>query len=175
MAFFLVIAVRILVPFSILRWPFGGVLLSIAADATDVIILDALGWGSLDWKFYHPLDKLFDIYYLSFAFYVSLKWQEKLARNTSIILFLWRFAGFVVFEITGIRKVLFFAPNIFENFYLLAAGAKKFFPNFRLDNHRKLAIFLLIAAIPKIIQEYIQHFQEFPIWPFIKHNIFRWK
>lgn len=146
-----------------------------AADASDVIILDALGWGSLDWKLYHPLDKFFDMYYLSFAFYVSLKWRETLARNISIFLFLWRFAGFALFEITGIRQILFFAPNIFENFYFLVAGAKKFFPAFRADNYKKLAIFLLIAAIPKIVQEYIQHFLEFPTWPFIKHNIFRWR
>lgn len=150
-------------------------LFSIAADASDMMILDALGWGFFEGKPYHNIDKFFDTYYLSFAVYVSFKWQDILARRTSIILFLWRFAGVVVFEITQIRQVIFFAPNIFENFYLLVAGVQKFFPKFRIDNFKKLTIFLLIAGIPKIIQEYIMHFLEFPTWPFIKHNIFHWR
>lgn len=171
----IVIAIRILVPFSILRFPFWGMVLSVLADALDIVIFSWLGWGILEGKgIYHELDKVFDMYYLSFAAYKTLGWQDALARKTSAVLFLWRFAGFAVFEITGIRQIILFAPNIFENFYLLWQATLQFFPESRTLTKKKLAVYLLIAAIPKIIQEYIMHYLEFPTWAFIRHNIFRW-
>ncbi len=173
---FVVVLIRLLTPFSILRWPFGGVLLSIAADAFDITVLRAFGWGFLNEASYQAVDKVFDMYYLSFAFYVSLKWKDLLAKKTSVILFIWRFIGAALFEITGGRKLLFFAPNIFENFYILAVGIPKISPKFRLDSKKKLAAILLIAGVPKIAQEYIMHFMEYPLglgnlWPFIKQTI----
>jgi len=170
----IVILTRLLIPFLILKKPFWGIILAIIADASDVIILDAFGWGFLAGKNYHLFDKFFDTYYLAFAFYISLAWQETLIRRTSAFLFVWRLLGVIVFEFIHIRQLMFFAPNIFENFYLLIAGIKEFFPKFKINTIKRLVIILLIAAVPKIIQEYIMHFLEFPTWMFIKHNIFRW-
>lgn len=175
MAPILVILLRLLVPLSIIRLPFAGVLLSIAVDAADVILLDALGWGIFTGKDYHAIDKLFDTYYLVFACAASLKWRDVLARRTSVVLFLWRIAGVFAFEIAHVRQIIFFAPNIFENFYLLVTGLQKFFPQFRITTIRRLAILLVVAAVPKIAQEYIMHFKEFPTWVFIKHNVLRWR
>ena len=174
-AILLVTAIRFLVPFSILRWPLWGALASVAADAADIVLVEALGAEFGSAARYQIFDKFFDIYYLSFEVYVSLRWQDILARRASVLLFLWRLAGFIAFELTRIRQVIFFAPNIFENFYLLVAGARQFFPNFRLDTSRKAVVFLLIAAIPKIAQEYVMHFLEFPTWSFIKHAVLRWR
>ena len=175
---FVVVLVRLLVPFTILRWPFGGVLLSIAADTFDITVLRAFGWGFLNEGSYQAVDKLLDAYYLSFAFYVSLKWKDLLAKKTSVILFIWRFIGVIAFEITHLRKLLFFAPNIFENFYILTVGIPKIFPKFRLDSKKKLAAILLIAGIPKLAQEYVMHFMRYPLglgnlWPFIKQTILK--
>jgi len=39
---------------------------------------------------------------------------------------------------------------------------------------KRLAVYLLVATVPKIVQEYIMHYLEFPTWVFIKHNLFRW-
>lgn len=173
---FLVIALRLIVPLSILRWPFWGVIASIAADGLDVVILEATGGAKIFWgPTYHPIDKALDTYYLAIAAAVSLRWKEDLARKTSIILFLWRLVGVIIFEITRIRQVIFFAPNIFENFYLLIAGATQFFPKFRLDSPKKLVIFLLVASVPKLVQEYVMHFMEFQTWKFVKENIFMWR
>jgi hypothetical protein len=174
MADLAVVIIRLIVPFSILRWPFWGALLAIAADCSDVILMDAFGWGWFEGRDYHAYDKLFDTYYLSFEVYMALKWQEVLARRTAIVLFSWRLLGVIVFEIFKIRQLVFLAPNIFENFYLLVVGLKKFFA-WRVDRVRRLVVLLLIAGIPKIIQEYIMHFMEFPTWHFIKHNLFRWR
>lgn len=171
---FFVVAIRLIVPFTILRWPFAGMLAAFLADATDVIILDAAGQGFFA-KFGQQIDKALDAYYLSFAAYMLQNWQNKLTKRTAIILFLWRIAGILIFEITKFAKVFFFTPNIFENFYLLVTGAKKFFPKFYPSTTMRLIIFLAIAGIPKIIQEYFMHFLEFQTWAFVKHNIFRWR
>ena len=170
----LVFLIRLLVPLSILRWPFWGMLLSIAADAADVVLFSALGWGVLEGRgMYHELDKVFDIYYLALAAYAAFKWHDALPRRTALALFAWRLAGEVIFELTRTRQVLFFAPNIFENFYLLWAGTLQFLPEVRMTRKR-LAVYLLVATVPKIVQEYIMHYLEFPTWVFIKHNLFRW-
>ncbi|MEK7212767.1 MAG: hypothetical protein AAB686_03755 [Patescibacteria group bacterium] len=175
MAPIVVIFLRLLVPIGILRWPFWGALLAIAADAADVILLDAFGWGFFAGQDYHAIDKLFDTYYLALEVYVAWSWRDILARNVSLTLFFWRLVGVIVFEVTRVRQVILFAPNIFENFYLIITGLKQFLPGFTVDSRKKLWVILAIAAIPKIAQEYIMHFMEFPTWAFIKHNIFRWR
>lgn len=173
MAAFVVIFIRLFVPLTILRWPFAGALLAILGDISDVVLMDAFGWGIFEGRDYHSYDKMFDTYYLGFEAYMSLKWKMTLARRTSIILFSWRLAGVIVFEFLKIRQLIFLAPNIFENFYLLVVGMKKFF-KIKVDSIKKLIIFLLIAGIPKIVQEYIMHYLEFPTWHFFKKNLFRW-
>ena len=70
--------------------------------------------------------------------------------------------------------MIFFAPNVFENFYLLVAGAKTVAPRLRLDSWKGITILLAVAAIPKIAQEYIMHFTEFPTWIFLKRHLFWW-
>lgn len=174
MAIFLVAALRLFLPITILRWPFWGLLLAIAADTTDIIIVEALGSEFGTAQRYQIFDKFFDLYYLALAFWVTRQWSEPLARRWAAALFLWRMSGLAVFEATHIRQLIFFAPNIFENFYILVAGLKQFFPTVQVGRKKRLIVLLLIAAVPKIAQEYLMHYLEFPTWSFIKHNIFRW-
>ena len=150
-------------------------LLAIAADAADVPIMDALGWGFGTAARYHAFDKIFDLYYLAIALIVAQDlWQEKSLRRVAGILFFWRLLGVLTFELTGSRQMIFFAPNVFENFYLLVAGAKTVAPRLRLDSWKGITILLAVAAIPKIAQEYIMHFTEFPTWIFLKRHLFWW-
>jgi len=174
---FIVITLRLVVPLTILRWPLGGALLALIADIYDFVLLNSFGWGFLTSETYQPIDKLFDIYYLSFEAFIASKWTDSIARKTALTLFSWRLVGVTVFELTGTRKFLFFAPNIFEYFYLTVITARKFITGFRLN--RKLLFFLLIAiGIPKLLLEYILHYLGYPLgiansWEFIKEVIFR--
>ena len=155
----IVIFIRLLVPFSIPRWPLAGALISMAADTYDINILGWLGWGVLDAGSYQQLDKALDMYYLSFEFYVSQRWwPDVLARKTSLVFFLWRLAGFIAFEATQVRRFLVLGPNIFENFYLLITATRKLSPAFRVDKVWKLAVLIIISGVPKILQEYKKHF-----------------
>lgn len=157
MALFIVIFVRLLVPFSIFRWPLWGAVFSLIADNYDFTLLNAWGWGRLERNHYQIFDKSLDMYYLFFELAVSLKWKEIIAKRISALLFCWRLAGYVIFAITGTEKMLFFFPNVFENFFLLILFAKKFFPGVKINNARAVTAFVLIAGIPKVIQEYSLH------------------
>lgn len=168
---FLVLALRLFVPFTIFRWPLLGGILAFTADFYDFFLLDTFGWGFLTSETYQPVDKLFDIYYLSFEFLIALRWTDLLARKSAIGLFFWRLIGIAAFEFTGVRKFLLLAPNIFEYFYLTFLIIRKFKPQFYLTS-RTLLIIVVAIGIPKLIQEYILHYLEYPlgfrtIWNFI--------
>lgn len=159
----LVLLARLILPLTILRWPLGGVLLSLAADTMDIVFLNYFGWGPMKYENYQQADKILDIYYFAFAVFVSLRWQDILARKVSVILFFWRFLGVLIFEITQIRKVLFFTPNIFEPFYLIVSILRKRSSAFRFSGFKKLGLLLVIIGIPKFIHEYILHFVGYPL------------
>ena len=120
----LVLILRIVVPLTILRWRITGAISSMLLDAIDVIIVDILaslfnekpGLGS----HYQTYDKWLDMYYLSVEAFVSIKFTNVLARNTSIALYVFRLIGIIAFAVTGeqYRKLIFFFPNLFEYFFL---------------------------------------------------------
>jgi hypothetical protein len=156
---------RLLVPLLILRYRFWGLAAAIVADAVDAAFLRINGFemGSVP---YQEADKFLDLYYLSLAFYASRSLMEEvLARRILMVLFLWRAFGVVLFEVLGMRQILFFAPNIFEFFYIGVFGAKKFFPGISLTRPRNVVVILLLALGLKMPQEYVMHYLEFP-WGF---------
>ena len=95
-----VIALRLLVPLTILRWPLWGGLAAIVADACDILILQQFGFSGVD---YQRIDKPLDIYYLTFEAIVAQRWAP-LLRWTATALFVWRIIGFALFEATGARR-----------------------------------------------------------------------
>jgi hypothetical protein len=174
-ALVLIVIVRGLVPFLILRWPFWGLLICIAGDGFDVFALDLLHADVLD-RNYHNVDKVFDTYYLAFAAWVVWRrWtDDQLARLTALSLFALRFMGVVLHEITDIRAFFFVGANIFENFYIYVAGRQELDRDYRIKNVRRLLLILLFAAVPKLLQEYVMHYRESQTWLFVRTHILRW-
>ncbi len=170
----LIAAVRALTPLLVLRFPFWGGLLCIAADAFDSIIQDALNVHPLD-DHYHNVDKAFDIYYLAFEAWVVRGWVDVLARNTALALFGLRLLAVVIFEITGSRGLFLIGPNIFENFYLFCAGMLTIDSSYRFRSRLQLAAVVLFVGAPKVLQEYVMHYREAATWEFVRENILRWR
>ena len=168
-----VILLRTLVPFTILRWPLAGTILAILADTSDIIIFEAFWYGFLDGIPYHILDKVFDMWALFFEFLVVLRWKDVLAKKAGIVLFSWRAVGFLVFIIFGLREAFFFAPNIFEYFFIVMLVVWKFNKKFELKR-KSLAIMLVAIAIPKLFIEYLMHFkfQYGDTWVWFRDNVF---
>jgi len=160
----IVIILRLIVPFSILRYPLAGFLTAILLDVFDAPLASLIGGHTLgfggDFIEYNLIDKWLDTYFLFFGFLVSLRWQNSLAKKTASLLFWFRFFGVVVFSLTGLRALLFFFPNIFEFFYLYYLTIARRFPALSPDSFKKLMLILIILLIPKLFFEYLLHVQQ---------------
>lgn len=173
----LVVAYRALIPLTMLRWPLGGYVASMLADASDVMVLQsATGWGLFSGSIgYSHWDKGLDIWYLTMGLIAVRKfWTEPLARKTAHWLYGWRLAGVVAYFLWPHRVVFVLAPSVFENFYLAWSAIRKWWPSFVL-NARRLAIILLAVGIPKVIQEYLMHYRYVDqTWNFFRDHLFWW-
>jgi hypothetical protein len=155
---FTIIGIRLLVPLSILRWPFIGAVLSIAADALDIVIatlMDRYLHGGDVWR-YHELDKYLDTYYLAVEAIVVQRWPL-LPRWVGTGLFSYRLIGVILFEITDVRLLLFIFPAIFDFYFLFYAGVTQYLPDYEVTP-RRLFFWLAVLTVPKMFQEYTIHY-----------------
>lgn len=157
--------VRLTVPLTILKWPLFGILLSNLADLYDWQFAPV--HNEADLKLYQTWDKTLDLYYWLFALVIVFRWKDKLAKRIAIGLFVYRIVGMVLFFATEMRSMLFFFPNIFENFVILyLAYVFIFKDNQMLKRKRDVVLVLALLAVPKIIHEYYLHFLEKQPWEF---------
>lgn len=155
--FYVLTAVRLLVPLTILRWPLAGLLLSNLADLYDWQFAPV--GNEIQVKNYQTWDKAMDFYYWLFALVIVFRWKDKLAKWIAIGLFSYRIVGMVAFFFTGERALLFFFPNVFENFVILYLAYQFIFKrDTMLDGPRTTALVLGFLTIPKLLHEYLQHF-----------------
>lgn len=152
----IVLVVRLLVPLSIFRWPLWGAIASLIADALDVVFLTLVG-GSQN---YHAFDKYPDTYYFAIEAFVAYRLWPGNPRKIISVLFAIRFTGFVLFEVTGIRKMLFFFPNIFESFYLFMALWDRYGREWYRLTPRWLTFWLVTLGAARIVQEYFLHWRQ---------------
>ena len=158
-----VVLLRLVVPLLILRRPLVGGLLCMLLDGADVIIVDLFGPGGMG-NFYHALDKYLDLYYLGLEALVSLRWKERLPRQASVSLYLYRLVGVILFELTGIRLMLVYFPNLFEHWFLFYLVRCRLFPRLRLDTWPRVLAALALLYIPKFFQEYVLHYRQLQPW-----------
>lgn len=148
---------RLIVPISILRFPLWGIIASIYADVIDWNII-GVNSKEMD-ALYQNWDKALDAYTYFFIVWVVLRWKDSWAKGVALSFFILRLVGQILFFLTSCRPVLFFFPNVFENFVILCLlifwwnGKTKL----NLKASQKWPM-LLLLVIPKMIQEYFQHF-----------------
>jgi hypothetical protein len=144
--------IRIAGSLPVLRWPFLGGLLAILVDLSDLLLMDALDLGGV--PDYQSLDKWLDQFYLALFLVVSLRWTNP-ARTIAIVLYAYRFIGFVLFELTGERGLLLLFPNVFEFWFIVVAFAR--------DDHvaawspRRLGLTHVVLSLLKEVQEWALH------------------
>lgn len=151
----LIVVLRLIIPLTIFRWRLAGAVLALVADALDIVLASLIDLGGV-WD-YHALDKYLDTYYLAIEAIVAQRWAA-LPRWTATALFGYRLIGVALFEVTDIRMFLFIFPALFENFYLFYAALRRFFPDYDLTP-RRLAVWLAMLLVPKMVQEYVVHYQ----------------
>jgi hypothetical protein len=167
-AVLIVVALRLVVPLAILRWPLAGGILAMLVDAFDVVLVDAIAYAigqpSEFGPFYAQTDKYFDTYYLSLELIVVRRWPESLPRRAATYLFLWRLVGVVAFEITGQRPLLLVFPNLFENFYLYVVIVRRWVPALMPRTVTQVLAVIVLLLVPKLIQEWILHVEQAHPW-----------
>lgn len=136
-----------------LRWPLAGGLLAIFVDLTDLYWMNVLDLGGI--PDYQLFDKLADQVYLAVFLVVALRWTGP-ERAISIVLYAFRMAGFVLFELTGERAVLLLFPNVFEFWFLFIATLHRVRPDFAWSRPR-LAAVLVPLLLAKEVQEWALH------------------
>lgn len=173
----IVIALRLVVPLAILRWPLAGGLLSLVIDALDVALVDAiaalLGQPPEFGPVYAQLDKYLDTYYLALEVIVARRWQEMVPRRAAYLLFAWRLLGVILFEITVYRPLLVVFPNLFENFFLYVLVVRRWFPRLMPRTVLQTVIVNLILLVPKEIQEYVLHWEELHPWQWLRETLLK--
>ena len=175
MAAFLVIAIRVIVPLAILRWPLAGGILALVIDAIDVVLVDAFAklvgeppeFGPL----YAQLDKWLDLYYLALEVVVARRWTNVVTRRTAYALFGWRLLGVILFEITVERPLLVIFPNLFENYFLYVLIAERWFRRFVPRTWAQSGLACLLLLIPKEIQEYVLHWEQLHPWQWLRETL----
>ena len=114
---------------------------------------------------YQNWDKAMDLYASLFIVWIVRQWHDVWARRVALGFFGYRLIGVILFWLTGWRPILFFFPNVFENFVILCLAifwlTKK--KTLNLDPLHK-AIMLGVLIIPKMTQEYFQHFLGLQPW-----------
>ena len=136
-----------------LKWPLAGGLLAIFVDLTDLFWFQVLDLGGV--PDYQMFDKLADQVYLAVFLIVALRWSGP-ERAISVVLYAFRIAGFVLFELTGERAVLLVFPNVFEFWFLFIAALHHFRPVMAWNRLRLAAVLVpLIGA--KEVQEWALH------------------
>lgn len=166
----IVIALRLVIPLLILWRPLSGSIIAMLLDAFDVVIVEFFGPGGMG-DHYHNIDKLLDLYYLSLQAFVAWSWTDRRLRLVALVLFFYRLVGVVVFEITGWRPTMFIFPNLFEHWFLFVLIRNQFFPGLKLDSWKRIAGWLVILYIPKVVQEYVLHVAQAQPWGWIKNQL----
>jgi len=124
---FVIAVVRVLGSLPVLRWPLAGGLLAILIDLSDLLLRDTLDLGGV--PDYQSLDKWLDQVYMACFLVVALRWRG-IERGVAVGLYVFRLVGFLAFEATGERTILFLFPNVFEPWFLVVAAVHHFRPGF---------------------------------------------
>lgn len=163
-----VLALRLLGPLLIFRWPLAGALLSqLVFDMFDVVIWDAM--GTLPKIDYTSWEKPLDLYQLTLQLIICFKWTQPLARRWAKGLYFWRLAGFVLYEITRERVIFLVFPNLFFTFYIFYLLCLKWNKGHWFDRQRSvLMILAALVFLIKLPQEYLLHYARVEPWTFLK-------
>ena len=107
--------VRIFASLIVFKFNFFGAILVILIDFSDLFMMNLISLGGV--RNYQLLDKFLDLFYIVYFLLITLRWH-KILRNISILLFIFRILGFILFEFFQSRIILFIFPNIFEFWFI---------------------------------------------------------
>ena len=167
----LILFLRILVPLLIPRFPLPAILASLVIDGLDKSVL--AGFTDLDLGFYQGYDKALDIYYLSIAYLTTMRnWSSTLAFAGARFLYYYRLVGGLLFELTGLRFLLFVFPNTFEFFFIFYEAVRTRWDPRRMSKRLIIGVIAFLWIFIKLPQEWWIHVAKLDATDFIKEHVF---
>ena len=169
--FWVVAIARFLVPLTIPRYPFPGIIASLLLDAVDQTIFQQ--FPGLQLEGYQGYDKALDIYYLTIAYISTLRnWGNIFAFRVSRFLFYWRLVGVALFELTHLRWLLLVFPNTFEYFFIFYEAYRLRWDPTRMSKKLAIGAAVFIWIVIKLPQEYWIHIGQIDTTDWIKMDLF---
>ena len=169
--FGIVLALRLLVPLAIPRFPLPAIIAAMIIDAADQTIFQ--NYTNLDLDWYQGYDKALDIYYLAIAYIATMRnWTNLHAFGVSRFLWYYRLIGVVLFEWLQLRALLFIFSNTFEYFFDFIEGVRTRWNPRRLSKRHVIYAAAFIWIFIKLPQEYWIHIAEMDVTDFIRESIF---
>jgi len=163
MPWLIVSLIRLILPLSILFSEFWGILFTIVfADSLDVVYLDLL--GVTDFSFYNHMDKFFDTYFYCVIAFQALKWKNAIAKRTVVLLLGYRMIGVILYLFVSWRPLLLIFPNVFLTYVVVYLFFLQILKKDIVKCWRSNLVLLLALTIPKLIQEYLFHVAEIPLY-----------
>ena len=168
--FGVVAAARLLLPLTIPRYPLPGIVASLVLDSADQTIFQQ--FTSLPLEGYQGYDKALDIYYLTIAYFSTLRnWVNPFALRVSRFLFYWRLVGVALFELTRLRPLLLIFPNTFEYFFFFYEAYRLRWDPQRMTRKLLIGAAALIWMVIKLPQEYWLHIAQTDTTDWIKTSL----
>lgn len=174
--FLLVVAVRLIVPLFIPRFPLPAIIASLVIDAIDQTIfqqytnIDTSETGS-----YQSYDKALDIYYLTIAYTSTMRnWGGGILFDVGRFLWYYRLVGVMIFENTGaeLRWLLLVFPNTFEYFFIAIEAYKTRRSPLSLTKRQVIATAAVIWIFIKLPQEWWIHVAKLDFTNVAKETVF---
>ena len=166
-----ILAVRLIVPLFIPRFPLPAILICLVVDAADQSILQQATDFSLDR--YQSFDKALDIYYLAVAYLTVFRnWTNGFAIIVAAFLWYYRLVGVLLFEIFGERWLLLLFPNTFEYFFIAYCVVQTRWDPRRVSNRGMIKLAAFIWIFIKLPQEWWIHVAQLDFTDFMKETVF---
>ena len=167
----LVVGARFLLPFLIPFYPLPGSIACMLLDAIDQSIFQQFPEIPLDG--YQSYDKALDIYYLSIMYTATLRnWTNLRAYGMARFLYFYRLVGDLLFELTGLRWLLFVFANTFEYFWDFCEAVRLRWNTARMGKWTVIIATALIWIFIKLPQEWWIHIAQLDMTDFIKEQLF---
>jgi hypothetical protein len=170
LVFWLIVALRVLIPLTIPRFPLPGIVAALVLDAVDQTLFQSL--TNLDLDGYQGYDKALDIYYLAIAYIATMRnWVNQWAFRISRFLFYYRLVGVVLFEIFQLRWLLLLFPNVFEYFFIFYEVVRLRWDPQRLSVRALFGAAAAIWIVIKLPQEYWIHVAQLDVTDIVKEGL----
>jgi hypothetical protein len=166
-----VVAVRLILPLLIARYPLPAILGCLVVDALDQTIFQAFTHRDLGG--YQVYDKALDVYYLTLAYVSTIRnWGGGPDFTVGRWLWYYRLVGVAIFEYTSAGWILLVFPNTFEYYFIAIEWYKVHRDPNRLSARRTWMIAAVIWVVIKLPQEWWIHIADLDFTDFVLRHVF---